>query len=261
MRKFRAISIISTIVLLLTPRLPAYSGSDVPNTINHGPNVTSNSEAVYEIREIEGWQVHVSRKLLETQTVATAKSLELLEAQLKGIVAVVPTAAVARLREVALWVSPEYPGFSPRAEYHPDAGWLRANKRNPAMAKGVEFTNVRIFESEVKRMPVFVLHELAHAYHDRFLGFDHPEIKTAYLHALEGKKYDAVKRYFADGTSRVERAYAMTDEHEYFAEGTEAYFGRNDFFPFTRDELETHDPELFKLMGRVWNTGAVRNKE
>jgi hypothetical protein len=40
---------------------------------------------------------------------------------------------------------------------------------------------------------------------------------------------------------------------EYFAEGSEAFFGRNDFQPFTREELERHDPELARLLQRLWN--------
>jgi dipeptidyl-peptidase-4 len=46
----------------------------------------------------------------------------------------------------------------PRAEYHPGAGWLRDNNRDPAMEKGVEYTNVRIFERETQRISVTALH-------------------------------------------------------------------------------------------------------
>jgi hypothetical protein len=154
----------------------------------------------------------------------------LLTAQLEGIVRTVPKAAVVELQKVPLWVSPEYPGTPPRAEYHPNAGWLRSHGRDPAMARGVEFTNVRIFEAETKRMPVFALHELAHAYHDRVLGFDEPRIKAAYERARAGGTYDKVGRRDARGRVTTERAYAMTDHKEYFAETTEAFFGTNDFF-------------------------------
>jgi hypothetical protein len=44
----------------------------------------------------------------------------------------------------------------------------------------------------------------------------------------------------------------MTNPQEYFAESTEAFFGRNDFFPFTRDELKKHDPGMFDLLGQLW---------
>ena len=29
-------------------------------------------------------------------------------------------------------------------------------------------------------------------------------------------------------------------------------FGKNDFFPYTRDELEKHDPVGFALMKKAW---------
>jgi hypothetical protein len=109
-----------------------------------------------------------------------------LTGQLQEIVRVVPAKALAELQKVPLWISPEYAGFQPRAEYHPDSGWLRDNQRNPAKAKAGEFTNIRIFERETKRMPNFVLHELAHAYHDRVLtkGFQNSEIKRAFEEAI-----------------------------------------------------------------------------
>ena len=165
----------------------------------------------------------------------------------------VPKVALEDLRKVTLWFSPEYPAIQPRAEYRPGPDWLKANGRNPAMAKGIEFTNLRIFEAENKRMPVFVLHELAHAYHDRVLGWNNPEILAAYQAAVKSGKYDKVKRRRGDGNPETEeRAYALTNAQEYFAEGTEAFFGQNDFFPFTRMELRAHDPDLFNLLMRLW---------
>ncbi len=210
-----------------------------------------------ETREIAGWSVHVSKALLSADSAATEHALKLLGAQLDEIVRVVPASAVVELKKVPLWVSPEYPGVRPRAEYHPDAGWLRGNGRDPAMAKGVEFTNVRIFDAEVKRMPVFVLHELAHSYHDRVLGFDNAEIIAAYERAKANKSYDAIARHRTDGKpDTIERAYAMTNHKEYFAETTEAFFGENDFFPFNRDDLKRHDPEMFSLLEKLWSAPA-----
>ena len=206
----------------------------------------------YQTRDIEGWTVHVNVKLLAEPPDKTAKAIDLLTGQLKEVVRVVPGPALTHLRKVPLWINPQYPGKPPGAEYHPDAGWLREHGRDPRMARGVELTNVRIFQAECRRMPCFVLHELAHAYHDQVLGFDSPDIIAAYQCARDSKTYDAVERFNGDGPNTVERAYAMTDEREYFAESTEAFFGRNDFFPFTRDQLRRHDPQMFKLLARVW---------
>lgn len=208
-----------------------------------------------ETRRIRGWNVLVSRALLADEPQATARALELMDAQLAEIERVVPEAAVAELRKVPLYMNPEYPGGKPGAEYHPEAGWLRDHGRDPAMARAVEFSNVRVFEEDTNRMPNFVLHELAHAYHHRVLpdGFGNAEIKAAFDRAQAGGGYDAVERWFGNGKPNTrERAYAMTAVPEYFAETTEAFFSRNDFFPFTRDELRRHDPAMHDLLARLW---------
>ena len=216
--------------------------------------VTQPQAITREHLKVEGWSVEINTALLKNDREGIETTMKLLVGQLKTIKRLVPKPAVAKLQRVTLWFSPEYPGVRPTAEYHPGAQWLRENGRDPIMAKGVEFTNVRTFEAEIKRMPVLVLHELAHSYHDQVLGFDNLEIEAAYQKAKAGGKYDLVKRWigtkFADKT---ERAYAMTNAQEYFAEGTEAYFAKNDFFPFDRKELEETDPGLCKLMKEVWS--------
>lgn len=212
----------------------------------------------YQEKNVEGWTLRINDRLLSENKEATDKALVLLTAHLKEIIRVVPADAVTEMRKVTLWWNPEYASGHPRAEYHPDASWLRANSRNPAMAKGVEFSNIKSFEAETRRMPCFVLHELAHSFHDRVLSFDQPDILSAYKKALESKSYDKVERWHGvtGRPNTIERAYAMTNHKEYFAEVTEAYFGRNDFFPFTREELEKHDPEAVKVLQKVWNVPA-----
>lgn len=210
-------------------------------------------------KEVEGWTLHIGNDLLEQDRAATERTLELLTRQLREITRVVPAAAVAELWKVPLWISPEYPGVPPSAEYHPDAGWLRDNDRDPAMAKAVEFTNVRIFEREIQRMPCLALHELAHAYHDRALadGFGNGALRTLFAKARASGKYDLVEQRFGDGRSANVRAYAMTNPMEYFAECSEAFFGTNDFFPFHRAQLAQHDPEMFALLKVLWREPAV----
>jgi len=203
----------------------------------------------HQTRNLSGWTLHISPKI---DAAAWSKALPLLKAQLDEIIRVVPAQAVAELQKVPLWINPEYPKVPPRAEYHPGAGWLKDNGRDPAMAKGVEFTNVRIFEAETRRMPNFALHELAHAFHDRVLGFENAQIEAAYQKAKAAGLYDRVQRQDSEGRKRLDRAYALTNAKEYFAECTEAFFTKNDFFPFTRDELQKHDPEMFDLLTQLW---------
>jgi hypothetical protein len=223
-----------------------------------GANVAYSGEppkvAGRQTRQIEGWTVYISDELLDKEKDQTARALELLTAQLAEIARVVPAKALAELQKVPLWISPEYAGTQPRAEYHPAAAWLRRHKRDPAMEKAVEFTNVRIFERETKRMPNFALHELAHAYHHRVLekGYENAEVIAAYQRAKSDKIYDRVEQRFGDGRSASVRAYAMTSHQEYFAECTEAFFSTNDFFPFMRSELARHDPPMFELLKKLW---------
>ncbi|MEY3173428.1 MAG: hypothetical protein RLZZ436_1342 [Planctomycetota bacterium] len=213
----------------------------------------------WQTQTIEGWTVHIRDSLLMDQPQDTKKALELLTTQLHEIIRVVPAPVVTELRKVPIWFSPEYQGEQPRAEYHPSAGWLKDNGRDPAMAKGVEFSNIRIFERETRRMPNFTLHELAHAYHDRVLpgGFDNQQLKTAFQNARDKGLYDQVEQRFGDGRSEVVRAYAITNPMEYFAECSEAFFSTNDFFPFNREQLEKHDPQMFALLRTLWQTAEA----
>lgn len=97
-----------------------------------------------------------------------------------------------------------------------------------------------------------VLHELAHGYHQQFLGENHAGIRRCFENAKEKGLYDSVLRI----NGHHERHYAMTNEKEFFAEMTEAFFGTNDFYPFVRAELKDHDPETYQLMCDVWEVKA-----
>lgn len=208
-----------------------------------------------DIRDVAGWKVHINKVLLNNQAEDTERAMKLLKQMLDEIIRVVPKNAVTELQKVPLYFNPEYPGIRPVAEYHPGAEWLRKNGRDPVMAQAVEFTNVRIFEAETKRMPNFALHELAHAFHDRVLpkGHRNEQLQAAYARMKDSGKYAKVERHFGNGKPNTfEKAYALTNPMEYFAEATEAYFTRNDFYPFTREELKKHDPEMFELLGKLW---------
>lgn len=206
----------------------------------------------HRILNIKGWSVHVNESLYTQQPEKLKTMMELLEVQLQRVIDAVPAEVLPQLRRVALWANPTYPNRGPSAEYHPELNWLQENGRDPAMAKGIEITNVQIFERENRRMPYVLLHELAHAYHDQVLGFDHPEVIAAFDQAKRNGGYDQVKRFNGNSYSQ-DKAYAMTNHKEYFAETSEAYFGKNDFFPFDRKELKSHDPRMYAVLKKVWN--------
>ena len=202
----------------------------------------------YETRQVEGWTVRVNRRLLNEDAELGAQALRLLEVKLYDIRRAVPERACGELRKVPIWLGVD-DGHAPCAEYHPSREWLQENGYNPDKAKAVEIGNAGRFLSWSRDQPSMVLHEMAHAYHHRVLGFDHAGIRGAYHDAVKAGSYDAVLR----ASVKLERAYALADAQEYFAEGTEAFFGTNDFYPFVRAELEQHDPALTRLLHEVWN--------
>ncbi len=203
-----------------------------------------------ELPAISWLEAHLLPNWLEKDWQFTERAMELLRQQLDEISPVVPPTAVAQLQKVPLYFSPEYPGKRAVGEYHPDAGWLRANGRRPGNAKAVEFAVIRIFEAETRRMPNFALHELAHALHNRFLGPASTIRKSRRpMNELKPAAYTRIERWHGNGKPNTfERAYAMMTPQEYFAETSEAYFIRNDFFPLTRDELKRHDPQMLTLL-------------
>jgi dipeptidyl-peptidase-4 len=204
---------------------------------------------------VQGWTVHLNRALWERDPGAVTKMLRLLDGQLKRVTTQVPAPALVRLRAVPIWINPPYPDTRPTAEYHPNPAWLKAHGRDPALAKAIELTNTAIFPAENRRMPSLLLHELAHAYHDQVLGFDDPDLRAAYEQARQSGRYDHVKR-FTGKTLVTDRAYALTNPKEYFAELSEAFFGRNDFAPFDREELRRMDPEGFAVVARKWGVNG-----
>ncbi len=205
----------------------------------------------YHVFDLHGWKIHLSRDFEESDKEALERFLPLLEGQLDRVAKAVPAGPLAKLRKVRIYVNPEYEGHQPKAEYHPKADWLIENGRDTSMAKAVEITSVDRFPFENRRQPSMLLHELAHAYHDQFLGNDHIGVLNRYAQAKRSGIYERVKRF--NGTETVvERAYALENDREYFAETTEAFFGKNDFYPFTRDELKEHDPGMFELLEKLW---------
>jgi hypothetical protein len=202
--------------------------------------------SAYREQKILGWRVLVNEQLL-AETNLCAQTLKLLEAQLAQITNVIPAQPLQQLRDVPFWVERSSKQF-PCMCYHESYDWLRTHGVNPDKTGGVELSSPDNFLTWTKQQPWMVLHELAHGYHKRFLGDNHPGIKRCYEAAKASGKYNSV-RHIQGGQ---QRHYALNNEKEYFAEATEAFFGKNDFQPFTRAELKEFDPAMHDLLFQLW---------
>jgi hypothetical protein len=212
------------------------------------------SVSAYAETKIEGWLVRVNKQLDAPEHKGLREqTLELLGDHLYRIKRVVPAGALEKIRTIPIWVELAHPKH-PCMCYHVSKDWLRSNGMNPEKAGGVELANCKNFLSWTHQQPWMVLHELAHGYHHQVLGFDHAGIKACLAAAREAKLYDEVLHI----NGRKQKHYALTNETEYFAEMTEAYFGTNDFYPFVRAELKEVDPRMHATVEEVW---GVRKKK
>jgi hypothetical protein len=208
--------------------------------------------SVYKRESCQGITILINPEVLKHQPEAAEMRNEL-TSQLTAMARVMPERPRSALQNVCIWVEWEKKPNG-AAEFHPSADWLRQHGYNPEKAGHVELSNARNFvQWSRKCQPWMLLHEFAHAYHFLVLGDHHEGIEAAYKHAVDQELYESVA--FCDGSKQ--RAYALTNAKEYFAELSEAYFGKNDFYPFTRDDLKKHDPVGFHLMEQTW--GELRN--
>jgi len=207
----------------------------------------------YTHQEIAGWDVYVSADANANASTATSQALTLLESKLTEILTFSFSTEVRdALLAVPIFVDRNV--TSGAAVYHPSANWLQQNGYPVEKAQAVEISNVRNFVDWTNQnQPMMVLHELAHALHDRLLSFNNVQILDAYTEAMTRNLYVNVLYNPGIGAPFIASiAYASTNFIEYFAEISEAYFGENDYFPFVRSDLESYDALGFEAVEELW---------
>ena len=177
------------------------------------------------------------------------KALAMLANHLQRIKILLPAGPLAKMQQLEIWIEHSHPTLKSK-QYHPSRDWLVANRHDPRLTRKVHIPQARdlLSREQMLKHPAVVLHELAHAYHDQILSFDHPEIIAAYEKAKAAGNYENVLAH----TGKRVKHYGLNNHKEYFAEGTEAFFYRNDFYPFVRAELKEHDPALQDLLIKIW---------
>jgi len=214
--------------------------------------------AAHTARTLEGWTVRIDDRLLAGEDAALGeRAIGLLQDRLAEIALILPEDKVARLRKVSIWLDRTH-GSLGSMQYHPSAGWLKEHGYSAELAKCVHIPDAAQFASarHHHQQPWAVLHELAHAYHDQVLDFEHPEIKAAWERFRDNGRYEKVLHI--DG--RETKHYALTNQKEFFAEMTESYFGLNDFYPFHRAELKRDEPQIYELLKTIWGPVPLERK-
>ena len=247
MRYASVLTVRRTMLILIVCALSAPSRSSAETADDKKPGGVRFDPV---IRQIEGWTVHIEPALLTGEHREEGKkALTMLANHLQRIKILVPKDRLEKLQKVEFWIEHAHPKLRGK-QYHPGKKWLTDRGYDARLVKKVHITHAAglFSRQQLLKHPAVVLHELAHGYHDQVLGFDEPRIKAAYKKAMKAGNYESVQSY----NGRIVRHYGATNHNEYFAEATEAYFYRNDFFPFVRAELKRHDPTLHDLLVDIW---------
>ncbi|MGC6414051.1 MAG: InlB B-repeat-containing protein [Bacteroidia bacterium] len=147
-----------------------------------------------------------------------------------------------------------------RSELYPDkaawanstnySDWILSNGFDSEFVISTYIINIENWVSWEITQPDMLLHEIAHIFHNQVLGRENQEIIDAYNNALTIDAYYSVPRLGWDGLlgDQTDTHYALTNPEEYFAELVEAYFGKNDWYPNYKNELESFDPTGYYIV-------------
>lgn len=206
----------------------------------------------YVPERIGRYEVRFNRELLERDPALADRVRLHLEADLDEIDHLFPARALERLSDIVIWVEHGGPeAVNGRGMgVHWSTGWLREHGYLEEKVGCVEIASAQDFIDWRRTQPYMLLHEFAHAYHWRIRDRFPPELVAAYEKAKADGRYESTPH---TRNRAPERAYAMTNVQEYFAELSEAYFALNDFYPYTRPHLEMHDPEALRAIEKAWN--------
>jgi hypothetical protein len=211
------------------------------------PLLAQPSISDYQVITLQGYKVYVNNNALIHNE--TKEAIKVLEEKIIELDTLLQPAHLRLLKNVPIWMEWE---LLPQGAmwYHKSREWLVANGYLGEKAGCVEINNIRNYVAwQQLNQPYMVLHELSHAYHHQVLSSSNREILQAYRKAVKSKKYESVA--FNMGGKR--RAYALNSVDEYFAELTEAYIGKNDYYPFNREQLQEFDPIGYELMKKYWD--------
>ncbi len=197
----------------------------------------------YKLQDIEGWQVYVHRDLLPDgkQQDIGAPALRQLKYGLSKTKQMVANDALKKLQAVKIWLEVDSTrgkhGHTSGYQYHPGLDWLKKMDFHPKKLKCVEYGNAASLgkRSDFKTVQV-TMHELAHAFHDQVLDFNHLDVIRAHQRAREEGKYP-------------ERDWVVRANHkEFYAGLVTRYFESEE----RRKEIVERDPIFAAQLEKQW---------
>ncbi len=254
----RIVVIVATLVFLFghasfVGLIGICSGQDQGAEKKKKPNVNFRDPArEYQTIKRSKWSFEVEKQLLDEAPAIANKALKRLQENLDEAFRTLPKSAQPILLELKWFVlyGPKSRGGgydngleycannAPKYRDYLDERWSRCIVVHCA-ENYTEISNLWALKS--------LLHELGHAHHKENWAEGQEDITTAWKNAIDKRLY--VKD---DKGKVIPKAYALTNQLEYFAELTAIYFGKCNYAPFNRADLKKYDPVGFAMIQKMW---------
>lgn len=179
----------------------------------------------------------------------------------------VPAETWRRLGDIRIVVSPKTEGWA--AERLPSKGrgsgfsnsatWLRNNGFDAEREGAIQIYNATDFLTNKPVFPMVMVHELTHRLQYLAAQIEPPapivgRMRDLYKRALDSGKGNKLAHVLSPQGDPKPAPWLNSDWREYFANLAEAFFGRDQYYPFTRDDLMSYDREACEAVAELWAT-------
>lgn len=198
------------------------------------------------------WTIYLEQSLVDTDKAYADKALNKLEQNLNEIIAKLPPTAAQQLKKLDVYLMKgEKSGVNeggmsyirpgePSNYHYLDPRWQHAIVVYSAK------TLMYLDEMWTKKA---LMHELAHAWHISNWPQRHPPIYNAYLNAKNKGLYRNIEDYKG---RKIEAAYAIKNQMEYFADLSAMYFVGGNYFPYSKNGLKKYDLMGYGMVNSIW---------
>lgn len=215
--------------------------------IRRAPENQVTPTETYLRRDIAGFTVLLN-PMVADQAPLLENVMDSIDMQISDMTGRLPAERLAELKQTFIWVELDDEADK-AAVYHSSADWIVASAGNQDKIGHIEIVNASNFVNWSRdHQPSLLLHQYIHAFHHKVLGAAHQGIIDTYEQVQLRHMYDQLEHM----SGAVSLGYATLSPFEYFAEISEAYFARNDYFPFNRAQLKVHDPIGHDLVEQLW---------
>jgi hypothetical protein len=208
----------------------------------------------YVERAAGGWKVFLESELVDEHAELADAALHRLDTKLGELLRLLPEHSHARLRQLPIYLllgkEAKAGGRDNGAEYFQHNAPEFHEFLDPHWGSSLVIYSARnyVWLDDDWALRVLI-HEFGHAWQLEQWPEKQPDILAAWQNAVDQKLYEGVKDLQG---GRIERAYAVTNQLEYFAELSCAYFFRGEYEPFDREALREHDPMGFAMLEKMW---------